>query len=61
MSKNAYGLTPEQAARDQEIWNGLLADRAKRSQRAANRAVARRLLVFLTLGASELVPAMRAW
>ena len=61
MSKNAYGLTPEQAARDQEIWQGILTHRAKHSQRAANRAVARGLLMFLTLGASELVPAMRAW
>ena len=61
MSKNAYGLTPEQAARDQEIWQGILTARRKRSNRAADRAVARRLLMVLTLGASELAPAMRAW
>jgi hypothetical protein len=61
MTKNAYGLTPEQAALDARLWGAEMARQRKHSQRAANRAVARGLLMFLTLGASELVPAMRAW
>ena len=61
MTTNTYGLTPEQATESDRLWREAMKPRRKAAQRTADRAVARGLLMFLTVGASELVPAMRTW
>ena len=56
-----YGPNTPRTWGDEELWAAMLADRRKQEQRKANRAVYRGLLMFVTFGISELIPALRAW
>ena len=46
---------------DEDLWAALVADRKRTARREADRAVYRGLLMFVTVGLSELIPALRAW